>query len=115
MTEIVQKTDETCQEIDIHDPVRTGGHLDKMSFEDWLKLQGAQKTALAAAAIWTRAMLGLDPSEISALFFLNYCKSGGGLLQMRSDRKDGGQYMRLVEGMLSMVALGRQQSKPNPN
>lgn len=99
MTEIAQKTDKTCQTIDIHDPVRTGGHLDQMSFEGWLKSQGAEKTAMATAAIWTRAMLGLEPCEISALFFLSYCKSGGGLLQMRSDRKHGGQYMRLVDGM----------------
>jgi monoamine oxidase len=43
-------------------------------------------------------MLGLEPSDISALYFLNYCKSGGGLLQMRSDRKDGGQYLRIRQG-----------------
>lgn len=43
-------------------------------------------------------MLGHDPEDISALFFLNYCKSGGGLLQMRSDRKGGGQHLRLRKG-----------------
>jgi monoamine oxidase len=35
---------------------------------------------------------------MSALFFLNYCKSGGGLMQMRSDMKNGGQYLRIGEG-----------------
>lgn len=43
-------------------------------------------------------MLGQEPSDISALFFLNYCKSGGGLMQMRSDRKHGGQYLRVTQG-----------------
>lgn len=43
-------------------------------------------------------MLGQEPSDISALYFLNYCKSGGGLLQMRSDRKHGGQYLRVRQG-----------------
>lgn len=43
-------------------------------------------------------MLGQDPSDVSALFFLHYCKSGGGLMQMRSDGKHGGQYLRVKEG-----------------
>lgn len=48
-------------------------------------------------------MLGVDPAEISALFFLNYCKSGGGLLQMRSDRKGGGQHLRIRRGTQSIA------------
>lgn len=63
-----------------------------------MRAQGAGATALATATLWTRAMLGQEPSDISALFFLNYCKSGGGLLQMRSDRKHGGQYLRVRQG-----------------
>lgn len=43
-------------------------------------------------------MLGHEPQDISALFFLNYCKSGGGLLQMRSDRQHGAQYLRVRQG-----------------
>lgn len=43
-------------------------------------------------------MLGQEPEDISALFFLQYCKSGGGLLQMRSDREHGGQFLRIRQG-----------------
>ena len=43
-------------------------------------------------------MIGCDPGEVSALFFLDYVRAGGGLMQMRSDKKDGGQYMRIKEG-----------------
>lgn len=43
-------------------------------------------------------MLGHEPEDISALFYLNYCKSGGGLLQMRSDRRGGGQHLRMRQG-----------------
>lgn len=59
---------------------------------------GAGPTALATATLWTRAMLGQEPADLSALFFLHYCRSGGGLLQMRSDRKHGGQYLRVRQG-----------------
>lgn len=47
-------------------------------------------------------MLGQEPRDMSALYFLNYCKAGGGLLQMRSDRKNGGQYLRFKEGTQSL-------------
>lgn len=56
-------------------------------------------------------MLGVEPSDLSALYFLNYCKSGGGLLQMRSDRKDGGQYLRIRQGT-QHFALGLASDLP---
>ncbi|EXJ88506.1 hypothetical protein A1O1_05436 [Capronia coronata CBS 617.96] len=102
MLHIRDKTEETCQSLQIKDPVRTGAHLDKMNFEEWVLANGGGKTGLASATVWTRAMLGMEPKELSALYFLNYCKSGGGLLQMRSDGKDGGQYLRLVNGTQSL-------------
>lgn len=47
-------------------------------------------------------MMGQEPSDVSALYFLNYCKSFGGLMQLRSDEKDGGQYIRLKGGVQSI-------------
>ncbi|KUI63468.1 Amine oxidase [flavin-containing] [Cytospora mali] len=85
-----------CQTLDVFNPQDTS--LDSITFEAYLLSRGASKTALATATLWTRAMLGQEPSDISALFFLNYCKSGGGLMQMRSDRKHGGQYLRVAQG-----------------
>ncbi|CAK7234677.1 hypothetical protein SCUCBS95973_009017 [Sporothrix curviconia] len=102
MVKIRDATEAACQLLDIRDPVRTGGHLDSQTLEEWIRSVGGGPTALASATVWTRAMLGLEPSEMSALFFLNYCKSGGGLLQMRSDRKDGGQYLRFERGTQSL-------------
>ncbi|CAK7202873.1 hypothetical protein SEUCBS139899_005600 [Sporothrix eucalyptigena] len=102
MVRLRDAAEAACQALDIHDPVRTGGHLDSLTFEEWIRSVGGGVTALASATVWTRAMLGMEPSEMSALFFLNYCKSGGGLLQMRSDRKDGGQYLRFERGTQSL-------------
>ena len=31
---------------------------------------------------------------MSAMYFLDYIKGGGGLMQMRSDKEGGGQYLR---------------------
>lgn len=90
-----------CQVLDAAKPKDT--KLDAMSFEAYLRSRNAEETSMATATVWTRAMLGVDPSQLSALFFLNYCKSGGGLLQMRSDRKGGGQHLRIRQGTQSIA------------
>ncbi|RFU31059.1 hypothetical protein B7463_g5271, partial [Scytalidium lignicola] len=90
-----------CQRLDIRDTTESGKEFDKFTLEQLLKSNGAGVSAMASITVGTRAMLGLEPSEIGALFFLNYCKSGGGLLQMRADVKDGGQYLRIVGGTQS--------------
>ncbi|RVX69449.1 hypothetical protein B0A52_06512 [Exophiala mesophila] len=73
-------------------------HLDSISFEKYLKDAKVTPKAFATAQVWTHAMLGVDPSEVSALYFLEYCAAGGGLMTMRSDAKGGGQYLRLDKG-----------------
>ncbi|KAF2170006.1 hypothetical protein M409DRAFT_64393 [Zasmidium cellare ATCC 36951] len=97
--------EQTCQKIDISDPVaqdqKLRTKLDSITFEQWLKSLGAGRGALNALSVGTRAMLGVEPSELSALYFLDYCKSGGGYMQMRSDSKDGGQYLRIKQGTQS--------------
>ncbi|KAK4504152.1 hypothetical protein PRZ48_005068 [Zasmidium cellare] len=97
--------EETCQKVDISDPVawdqKLRTNLDNITFEQWLKSLGAGQGALNALSVGTRAMLGVEPSELSALYFLDYCKSGGGYMQMRSDSKDGGQYLRVKQGTQS--------------
>ncbi|EXJ80298.1 hypothetical protein A1O1_08440 [Capronia coronata CBS 617.96] len=74
-------------------------HLDSMSFETYLRNAKVTEKAFATAQVWTHAMLGVDPSEMSALYFLEYCAAGGGLMTMRSDQKGGGQYLRIRQGM----------------
>ncbi|KAF5635321.1 flavin containing protein [Fusarium tjaetaba] len=98
-----------CQALDTWNPRDTT--LDSMTFEAYLRSRGASEAALATGTVWTRAMLGQDPKDISALYFLNYCKSGGGLMQMRSDRKHGGQYLRVRQGT-QLFANGLASSLP---
>ncbi|KAL4928143.1 uncharacterized protein BDV17DRAFT_298687 [Aspergillus undulatus] len=90
-----------CQTVDPTRPQST--EWDSLTFEAYLRSRGASKEALATATVWTRAMLGHDPRDISALYFLTYCKSGGGLLQMRPDRKGGGQHLRFRHGTQLMA------------
>nr|POE96405.1 putative flavin-containing monoamine oxidase a [Quercus suber] len=99
--------EETCQKIDIGNVVASSQKihkdLDLLTFHDWILAQGGSQHALNALTIGTRAMLGVEPSEISAAYFLDYAKSGGGYMQMRSDCKDGGQYLRIKQGTQSLA------------
>ncbi|KAK5175131.1 uncharacterized protein LTR77_000268 [Saxophila tyrrhenica] len=92
--------------IDITSTVASGKKiredLDDITLEDWVKSHAPTcDDALNALKVGTRAMLGVEPSELSALYFLDYCKSGGGYMLMRSDKKDGGQYIRIAQGTQS--------------
>ncbi|KAF4473043.1 flavin containing amine oxidoreductase [Fusarium albosuccineum] len=110
VAEIRDLCEAECQALDTWRPKDTS--IDCLTFEAFLRSKGASEAALATAMVWTRAMLGLDPKDISALYFLNYCKSGGGLLQMRSDRKHGGQYLRIRQGT-QIFAKGLASSLPD--
>ncbi|CAL5871359.1 uncharacterized protein PFLUO_LOCUS5609 [Penicillium psychrofluorescens] len=97
--------DEVSRSLNLYGVGKNENAPDHLTFEQWLHEKGAAPTAIASATVWTRAMLGLEPSEMSALFFLDYCRRGGGLSTMRSDRKDGGQYLRFAKGS-QQLSLG---------
>lgn len=74
---------------------------DSMSFEEYCRGHTTNPAALSTANLWVRAMLGHEASDVSALFFLRYCRAGGGLMRMRSDQEHGGQYLRVRKGTQS--------------
>ena len=95
--------EELCQKIDIHRPVasglKIGKDFDSMTVEEFARSVNYSEHAMNMVRISTRALLGVEPSEMSALYLLDYCKSAGGLLLMRSDSKHGGQYIRIIQGI----------------
>lgn len=99
MLRIRELADSMSQEMDLRNVGLAHKALDQYTVRDWALGKGASETALASVSVWTRAMLGLEASEVNALFFLNYCRGGGGLNRMRSDQRDGGQYLRFAQGM----------------
>jgi len=46
----------------------------------------------------TRGFLGVESTEISALFFFDYVRSGFRLESLTSDLKGGAQYLRARQG-----------------
>lgn len=66
------------------------------------KHNGGEKTHLMVN-VWARVMLGCEYTEVTAGYFIDYCRRGGGLMQMRSDGKHGGQYLRFKTGSQSVA------------
>lgn len=87
--------------------------LDAITFEAWLaKATNHNARACATGKVWAHAMIGCDPGEVSALFFLDYTRASLGLMSVRSDRRDGGQYMRIAEGISAFPERLAQQLTP---
>lgn len=103
MVEIRSLLEKLCHEIDLQNP--KGAEWDSLTLEEFIKQQGGGATALATARLWTRGLLGCEPREMSALYFLDYVKSGGGLMLTRSDMKHGGQFLRVRQGMFFFFSL----------
>lgn len=48
--------------------------------------------------LWAEVMHGLESTEESAAWFIDYCRRNKGLLAIRADDSTGGQYMRFKDG-----------------
>lgn len=106
-----------CQKVPLDNPLAWSRAIavdfDGMSMEDFARHYGGKETALRTVTVWTKAMLGLEPREVSALYFLAYCKAGGGIMQMRSDERNGGQFLRLTEGEWRLDVTSAPSSTDN--
>lgn len=71
--------------------------LDKMTFAEFCQEAGPNVGA-GVASVATASLLGVEAEEVSALFMINYVKSGYGIRVISSDQKDGAQYIRARRG-----------------
>lgn len=76
---------------------------DHISLADYVIKQGGLPKTRKMVNVWARVMLGCEDTELTAAYFIDYARRGGGLLQMRADTKHGGQYLRFVTGTQSVA------------
>jgi monoamine oxidase len=102
--DIVQKLIEKLNKwVDEIDPENPSAHpeaemLDSMTFNQLSVKYLGPELGPAVADAATSPLLGVGPDEVSALFMVDYIRSGTGLDNMASDKKDGGQYLRNRQG-----------------
>ena len=77
--------------------------LDSVTFLELMAQFSDSPKIAAAANTLAASLLGVEADEVSALYMVHYLKSGGGLQNMVSDRKNGNQYLRNSNGMLILI------------
>jgi monoamine oxidase len=80
-------------------------NYDQMSLEQFVISKGGSKKTIDMVKVWSRVMLGIEASELSAQFFIEYNGKGGGLKTLRSDQKGSGQHLRFRKGMFNSRTL----------
>jgi monoamine oxidase len=98
--EFMEKLNKWVEEIDPENP---SGHpeaemLDSLTFGQLGSKHLGPELGPALADSATSPLLGVGPDEVSALFMVDYFRSGTGVANMASDGKDGGQYLRNRQG-----------------
>lgn len=70
-----------------------------MSLDQYIRNLGAKEKTISMINIWVQVMHGVDSSEESAAFFIDYCRRNKGLFSIRADDKTGGNHQRILTGM----------------
>lgn len=104
--------EKACHGIDVERPDKALAEFGHKSMDGLAISMNASSLVRQLINIWTCAMLGVDSTDVSAIFFMHYCRAGGGLLQMRSDRSGGGQHLRFRGGSQTLCTSLRDCLKP---
>lgn len=74
--------------------------FDKLTVSEFLRQKGANKDAYEFFETTVKGLLGVDATELSLFFYLDYIKSGGSLDDLMSEKSNGAQYQRLRQGKI---------------
>jgi monoamine oxidase len=102
------QVDSKSRELDMRDPNNyvKFKDLDVITVAEYCKRHAPGEVPFAVADRCARAWLGATADEMSALFFIDYVRSGRGFAVLRSDKKDGGQYLRIRTGNIHQEQNG---------
>jgi monoamine oxidase len=103
IVDFMEQIDSKGRELDTRNPQSYEKHkdLDSITIAEYCKRYAPGEVSIAVADRCARAWLGATMDEMSALFSIDYIRSGRGFAVLRSEKKDGGQYLRLRTGRRS--------------
>ncbi|PHH67345.1 hypothetical protein CDD81_111 [Ophiocordyceps australis] len=73
-----------CQRIDINRPAQHLPNYGSSTLHELVVSHGGDSALQASAESWAQGLFGLSAHHVSALYFLIYCKSAGGVVQLLS-------------------------------
>ena len=72
--------------------------VDNVSLAEYVQNLGALPKVAKMVNVWAEVMHGLEASEESAAWFIDYCRRNKSFLNIRADDSTGGQYLRFQDG-----------------
>ncbi|KAL4934874.1 hypothetical protein BDV06DRAFT_235000 [Aspergillus oleicola] len=75
---------------------------DNVSLDQYVRNLGAVPAVVKMVNLWAQVMHGLEATEYSAAWFIDYCRRNRGLLAIRADDETGGQHLRFIDGAQSL-------------
>ncbi|GAP93114.1 putative flavin-containing amine oxidase [Rosellinia necatrix] len=76
---------------------------DDVSLDQYVRNLGACTKTVQMVNLWARVMHGVESTQQSAAWFIDYCRRNTGLLAIRADDYTGGNYMRTHSGTQSIA------------
>ncbi|CEL06935.1 Putative Flavin-containing amine oxidase [Aspergillus calidoustus] len=76
---------------------------DNVTLDQYVRDLGALPKTAKMVNLWAQVMHGLESSEYSAAWFIDYCRRNRGLLAIRADDASGGQHLRFRGGSQSLA------------
>ncbi|KAL3483603.1 hypothetical protein BJX62DRAFT_249327 [Aspergillus germanicus] len=76
---------------------------DDVTLDQYVRNLGALPKTAKMVNLWAQVMHGLESSEYSAAWFIDYCRRNRGLLAIRADDASGGQHLRFRTGSQALA------------
>lgn len=71
---------------------------DNMTLDQYVRQHGALPKTAEMINLWVKVMHGVESTQESAAFYIDYCRRNGGLFSIRADDRTGGNYQRFHGG-----------------
>lgn len=78
---------------------------DKVSLDQYVRNLGARPKTVSMINLWSQVMHGVQSSEQSAAWFIDYCRRNDGLFSIRADGSTGSNYLRFQTGKSDVCVL----------
>ncbi|KAK5851765.1 hypothetical protein PBY51_023293 [Eleginops maclovinus] len=100
MTQLLWKIDRLCATVCVQEPSMTPGavELDSMTLQSYIEKQAWTTELKEEMGVCSRSVLGMEPSQMSFLFFLMYAAAAGGVMPLLESTPGCAQELKIKGG-----------------
>ncbi|KAF7656324.1 hypothetical protein LDENG_00042570, partial [Lucifuga dentata] len=100
LTQLLWKIDQLCATVCVQDPSRTPNAVeyDSMTFHSYIDQHAWTKELKEEMGLCSRSVFGMEPSQMSFLFFLMYAAAAGGVLPLLESTPGSAQELKIKGG-----------------